>query len=295
MRTHDLDALVLGRDCHVRAFTGEAKLWLAGTRLFTPAAVVVGATESVYVPPMTWNPAHLIELLRAVPGLSTRDARRRRRHEPGRPRLARVRSRPNATFVDATPDAPRAAPREDAGGDRGAARRGSRRRRRARRDAEHERSGRDRSRAPGRVHRTGGGRRGDDTGVRSHHRRARALDVVLDTAVRLRRSGRVVFRGGVIRAGWEASLARTATGGRELAPAGWDDIVAGCRPGARVGDLPITHGVGRGVEPLAADVVLEPGMVVAVELEDTSALRQDVVLVTPTPAVSPRSSTAPGG
>ena len=48
---------------------------------------------------------------------------------------------------------------------------------------------------------------------------------------------------------------------------------------ARVGDLPIPHGVGRGIEPLGPDLTLEPGMVVAVELVDAIALRQDVVLV----------------
>jgi len=69
MATDDFDALVLGRDCHVRALTGEPRLWLAGTRQFTPAAVVVRSTASVFVPPTTWNPAHLAELLRAVPGL----------------------------------------------------------------------------------------------------------------------------------------------------------------------------------------------------------------------------------
>ena len=78
--------------------------------------------------------------------------------------------------------------------------------------------------------------------------------------------------------GKRASPAPTADG-REQTPAGWDDAVAACRPGARVGDLPIPHGVGRGIEPLGPDLTLEPGMVVAVELVDAVALRQDVVLV----------------
>ena len=51
MRTDGLDVLVLGRECHVRALTGERRLWLAGTRPFTPAAVVVRSTASVFVPP----------------------------------------------------------------------------------------------------------------------------------------------------------------------------------------------------------------------------------------------------
>ena len=61
MRTHDLDALVLGqRTANVRAFTGEAQLWLAGTRRFTPAAVVVGATAVGVRPADDVEPGDLI-------------------------------------------------------------------------------------------------------------------------------------------------------------------------------------------------------------------------------------------
>ena len=90
----------------------------------------------------------------------------------------------------------------------------------------------------------------------------------------------MVLRGGVLRDGWEASLARTYRAGapderrRDGTP--WS---APCRPGERVGDLFIVNGVGRGREPLDDDVVLEPGMVVAVELDAGRAVREDVVLI----------------
>ena len=41
----------------------------------------------------------------------------------------------------------------------------------------------------------------------------------------------------------------------------------------------IAYGVGHGVEPWDDDVAFEPGMVVALELQDGSRLRQDVVLI----------------
>ena len=39
------------------------------------------------------------------------------------------------------------------------------------------------------------------------------------------------------------------------------------------------NGVGRGREPLDDDDILEPGMVVAVELDGGRTLREDVVLI----------------
>jgi hypothetical protein len=89
----------------------------------------------------------------------------------------------------------------------------------------------------------------------------------------------VVLRAGVLRAGWEASLARTYVRGAARTPDGWDAAIAGCRPGANVGALPITHGVGRGIEPLPAGVTLDAGMVVAIEVAAGELVRQDVVLV----------------
>src|SRR5207237_4098948 len=77
---------------------------------------------------------------------------------------------------------------------------------------------------------------------------------------------RVVLRAGALRDGWEASIARTYVIGsparEEPAPVGWSDLVASCVPGSSVGELrgrgAIVHGVGRGMEPWADDMVLAP-------------------------------------
>ena len=97
----------------------------------------------------------------------------------------------------------------------------------------------------------------------------------------------VVLRAGVLRDGWEASVARSYIvdePSRELdEPEGWRDVTGRCTSGATIGDLrargAIAYGVGHGVEPWDDDVAFEPGMVVALELQDGSRLRQDVVLI----------------
>jgi Xaa-Pro aminopeptidase len=91
---------------------------------------------------------------------------------------------------------------------------------------------------------------------------------------------RVTARVGVLARGWEGSLARTyafATGAPQAAPAGWDEVLARCAPGTRIDGLrpARVHGVGMGYEPLEAHDVLEPGMVVAVELEADGILVAD--------------------
>src|SRR5262249_39470319 len=99
---------------------------------------------------------------------------------------------------------------------------------------------------------------------------------------------RVVVRAGVLRNGWEASLARTFTVGEPspLAPdpEGWDALVAAFVPGLDVGSLrkrdAVVYGVGRGVEPWDDDVELLPGHMVAVEFTDEVSLRQDIVRIT---------------
>ena len=48
MEAHDLDVLVLGREANVRYVTGTPGLWTAGTRPFSPAAVVVRATGAIH-------------------------------------------------------------------------------------------------------------------------------------------------------------------------------------------------------------------------------------------------------
>ncbi len=87
MAAERLDALVLGRSANVRYASGARQLWRAGSAPFGPAAVVVLETRRVHllsvwdegVPPeidhedlypLTWNPAHLLAALRAIPGLA---------------------------------------------------------------------------------------------------------------------------------------------------------------------------------------------------------------------------------
>jgi hypothetical protein len=95
-----------------------------------------------------------------------------------------------------------------------------------------------------------------------------------------------VLRAGALQDGWEASLARTYVVGRpELAPvpAGWESLVAACTPGTAVGAIrergAVVWGLGRGVEPWPDDLVIVPGLNVAVELQDDTSLRQDVLHV----------------
>ena len=91
MARRGVDVLVLGREANVRYVSDARRLWLAGTRPFGPACLVVSATREVHllstsdegVPaaippanlyPLTWNPDVLSARLARVPGL--RAARR---------------------------------------------------------------------------------------------------------------------------------------------------------------------------------------------------------------------------
>ncbi|WP_030326486.1 M24 family metallopeptidase [Streptomyces sp. NRRL B-3229] len=88
MEAHDLDVLVLGREANVRYVTGTPGLWTAGTRPFSPAAVVVRATGAVHalmtwdegVPDdiprehlygLTWNPMNWVTALQGIEGTAT--------------------------------------------------------------------------------------------------------------------------------------------------------------------------------------------------------------------------------
>jgi hypothetical protein len=84
-----VDAIIVGREANARRLAGTARLWLAGTRVFSPSCVVIPATGAVYVLAntnevapnvpndhlygVTWNPAVLEAGLAAIPGLA--DAR----------------------------------------------------------------------------------------------------------------------------------------------------------------------------------------------------------------------------
>jgi len=90
-RAHGIDAVVLGREANVTYVTGGERLWVAGTRPFAPAAVVVVADAAVHLIAMsadgvpddvardrvhftTWDGERLARTLADVPGL--RAARR---------------------------------------------------------------------------------------------------------------------------------------------------------------------------------------------------------------------------
>ncbi|GFG66729.1 peptidase M24 [Mycobacterium kubicae] len=88
MAAHDLDVLVLGRQANVRYVAGAPQLWVAGTRPFGPACVLVRATGAVHllstwdegVPDdipherlygITWNPKNTIAVLKNIEGAET--------------------------------------------------------------------------------------------------------------------------------------------------------------------------------------------------------------------------------
>src|ERR1700744_2122055 len=91
MAVHDLDVLVLGRQANVRYVTGAQQLWVAGTRPFGPACVLVRETGAIHllstwdegVPEdiphenlygISWNPMNTVAALQRIDG--TAGARR---------------------------------------------------------------------------------------------------------------------------------------------------------------------------------------------------------------------------
>ena len=88
MAAADLDILVLGRQANVRYVTGAPQLWVAGTRPFGPACVLVRATGAIHllstwdegVPDdiphenlygISWNPMNTIAALQRIDGAGT--------------------------------------------------------------------------------------------------------------------------------------------------------------------------------------------------------------------------------
>jgi Xaa-Pro dipeptidase len=83
MADADVDLLVLGREANARYVSGAHRLWLAGTRPFAPGCVVVRDSGAVHllsvtddgipdtVPserlyPISWNPVNLMDAVRAA-------------------------------------------------------------------------------------------------------------------------------------------------------------------------------------------------------------------------------------
>src|SRR6202000_3263890 len=88
MATHDLDVLVLGRQANIRYVSGAPQLWVAGTRPFVTACVLVAATGAIHllstwdegVPDdiprenlygISWNPMNTIAALQRIEGAAT--------------------------------------------------------------------------------------------------------------------------------------------------------------------------------------------------------------------------------
>jgi Xaa-Pro aminopeptidase len=112
----------------------------------------------------------------------------------------------------------------------------------------------------------------------------------------LERGDLLHLRAGVLRDGWEGWLSRSTVCGEGPSGrqhAGFDHwaramtaLVDECGPGARVGDLrgsgAVVDGVGMGHEELSDADVLEPRMVISLELDVYGVLGSETVLITPT-------------
>jgi hypothetical protein len=310
MARERVDALVLGREANARTVSDAARLWLAGTRAFSPGCVVVREPTSVHLLansnagferfppdqlyPITWNPERLLGALNAIPGFATARRVGVDGMSPGiRALLAAV--VPDAELVDAgaifsqlwsMPSPERLAGVTQAAG---VARAGLEAMAAALRDG-----------ARARTLRGICAERFAAFGVTTPAFEAVAapIDGVTSTWLppeRLLGAGEhVTLRTGALHDGWEASLARTYFVGdpsvEQPPPYGWDELLASCRPGVHVGALrdldAVVYGVGRGVEPYDDDLALDPGMVFAVELHNGGSLQQDVLHLTDTGAVS---------
>jgi Xaa-Pro aminopeptidase len=301
MERDDIDVLLLGREANARTVSDAARLWLAGTRVFSPGCVVVRASGAVHVLAntdavvpagfsidrlygVTWNPEKLLAALIAIDGV--RDARLIA--VDGMTPLASTLvtgAAPGAAIVDAGPIFARlwAMPEEakTAG---------------VRHAAETAAAGLATMAAalvPGARPETLRGLAAET--LSTHGAPTPAFEAVaapfaagestwLPPDRPFAAGEKVVLRAGALHDGWEASLARTYEVGRpgvELVPDGWESLVNASVAGTSVGALrdrgAVAWGLGRGVEPWPDDLVLVPGLNLAVELQDESALRQDVV------------------
>jgi Xaa-Pro aminopeptidase len=310
MARDGVDALVLGREANARVVSDASRLWLAGTRAFAPGCVVVREPPSVHLLansnagfehfppeqlyPITWNPERLVGALHAIPGLSTARRVGVDGMSPGlRALLAAI--APEAELIDAgtifSQLWPIPSPERLAGVTKAAeiARAGLVAMAAALRDGA-------RARAVRGICAEGLG----GLGVTTPEFEAVAAPIDGGTSTwlppeRLLGAGELVtLRAGALYDGWEASLARTYVVGdpsvEQPPPDGWADLVALCRPRVSVGVLrdfdAVVYGAGHGVEPYDDDLVLQAGMVFAVELHEGGSLRQDVLHVTDTGAVS---------
>jgi Xaa-Pro dipeptidase len=311
MARHDVDALILGREANARAIAGTTRLWLAGTRPFSPGCVVVRATDAIHVLanttdavpagfpaerlfPITWNPEKLRAALAAIPKLS---AARRVAVDGMTPMMAAMLHdvMPDAALVDAAPVITELWSTPDPAHGEG-----------VRRACEVARAGCDaiaaalRDGARPRVLRGLAARAFSAFGVSTPAFEAviAPLDVNSSTWLspeRLLAAGElVVVRVGALRDGYEGSLARTYRidthdAHEEPAPGAWDGLLRAVVHGTSAGQLrargAIVYGVGFGVQPWDDAFALRAGQTCALELCTPSTVRQGVIAVTDAGAV----------
>jgi hypothetical protein len=272
----EVDAIVVGREANARALAGTTRLWLAGTRAFAPGCVVMCATGEKYVlanshdvaPPtthlygITWNPEVLRANLAAIPGLSGAKVIAVDGMGPAMFALLR-RVAPQARFVGV--DVPYRADGVEAACDLA--------RRALDAMAASLASGATTSRVRAEFFRAIG-----SSGVTTP-----AFDPIVEP---MAGDTRFVLRAGVIRDGFEGSLARTfAIGSMNVEePEEWSRAVRACVAGTTAGELrslgAVVYRVGYGVLPMRDDDALRVGDAIGLEVADDNAVRQDVVPVT---------------
>lgn len=307
----DIDAVLLGRAANTRWVTGADALWLAGTRPFAPGCVVVREPLGVHllsttddgipddvVPfdhlfPISWNPVNLMGALVARPGLA---GARRIGVDSMTPLMAQLLGGtfPDAQLVDAEAvlrAVRRVKTPSDILGIRAAVEL-----------AESCLAATMKAAVPGVTERV-------LVGIYDQQMAARGVStpafegsfVAVDGGPRslvgdrpLERGDLVHLRAGVLRDGWEGWLARSTVCGESPSGrqhAGFDHweramatLVEECGPGARVGDLrgggASVDGVGMGHEALSDTDILEPRMVISVELMVYGVLGSETVLIT---------------
>lgn len=267
MASAGVDLLVLGREANARYVSGANRLWLAGTRPFSPGCVVVGATGAVHVLngtdegmpdgfptarlyPISWNPANLAA---GVSGAAAGVEVRRVGVDGMSPLFAALLGGafPDAELVD------------------GEALLRSVRRRKSAADVRAIRAALAVTEAGVDAMGAAGGGRGATELAGIFEERVGALGVTAPAfaPVVAVRGDRVLARVGVLRDGWAGPLARTWPDGdaaRVAVAAGVD----ACVPGATVADVEArgvrVSGIGLGDEAFRAQDRLEPDLVLDV-------------------------------
>ncbi|HEY8216050.1 MAG TPA: M24 family metallopeptidase [Acidimicrobiia bacterium] len=303
MRDQGIDVLLLGREANARYVSGADRLWLAGTRPFAPGCVVVGSTGSVHVLaitddglpadltadrlyPISWNPLAMLGRIAAIEGVGgarrigtdgmtalfeqliaatlgpaelvdaeavLRTERRHKSADDIRAITAAVSAAEDALCATADALAPGVTELEL--------------------QAVYEEA---MTTAGLTAPAFEGSFSVADAGTPSR---------VFSTDRRVTDGDLVHVRAGVMRDGWEGLVARTLRCGDGVVRSSrLDAAVRGCAPGATVasvrGRAASIEGTGMGHEELAPDDLLEPGMVLAVEVLADGILDGAVVHLT---------------